>query len=114
MVPRIERTGLKITDVEILRLHYAETLRIWRERFMAHRDEVKRIYDERFCLMWEYYLAASEVSFRYWDLMNFQIQVTRNQNALPLTRNYMWEAEEKLRAADEQAEKRAALKIAGE
>jgi cyclopropane-fatty-acyl-phospholipid synthase len=114
VVPAIERTDLKITDVEILRLHYAETLRNWRERFMAHRDEVKQIYDERFCRMWEYYLAASEVSFRYWDLMNFQIQVTRDQNALPLTRNYMWEAEEKLRAVDEQAEKRAAFKIAGE
>ena len=72
------------------------------------------LYDERFCRMWEFYLAGSEISFRYWDLMNFQIQIARDQQALPLTRDYMWEAEERLRAADRRFEERAALKIAGE
>jgi cyclopropane-fatty-acyl-phospholipid synthase len=114
VVPVIERLDLKITDVEILRLHYAKTLRIWRERFLAHRDEVAAIYDERFCRMWEFYLASSEISFRYWNLMNFQIQIARDQQALPLTRDYMWEAEERLRAADRRFEERAAFKIAGE
>lgn len=114
VVPVIERSTLKITDVEILRLHYAETLRIWRERFLAHRDEVKAIYDERFCLMWEYYLAGSEISFRYWDMMNFQIQITRDQHALPLTRDYMFEAEARLREADRDFAAREGLKIAGE
>jgi cyclopropane-fatty-acyl-phospholipid synthase len=114
VVPAIERTGLLISDIEILRLHYAETLRRWRDRFLAHRDEVKALYDERFCRMWEFYLAASETSFRYQGMMNFQIQITRNQQALPLTRNYMWETEEALRAADLRAAGRPSLKIAGE
>ncbi|CAN5533505.1 cyclopropane-fatty-acyl-phospholipid synthase family protein [soil metagenome] len=98
VVPQLEKYGLYLTDVEILRLHYAETLRHWRERFLARRDEAKRIYDERFCRMWEFYLAASETAFRYSALNNFQIQFTRSQHALPITRNYMIEAEDRLRA----------------
>ena len=114
VIPSIEKAGLKITDMEILRMHYARTLRIWRERFLAQRDRVKELYDERFCRMWEYYLAGSEVSFRYWDLMNFQIQLTRHQHALPLTRDYMFEAEKALRIKDQRIEERQSLKIAGE
>jgi cyclopropane-fatty-acyl-phospholipid synthase len=114
VVPRIERTGMKITDIEILRLHYAKTLKAWRERFLAHREQVAAIYDERFCRMWEFYLAASETSFRYQDMMNFQIQIAKHQEALPLTRNYMWEAEEALRAADLRATPRTPMKLAGE
>jgi cyclopropane-fatty-acyl-phospholipid synthase len=114
VIPAIEKSGLKITDIEILRTHYARTLRDWRERFLAHRDEVKAIYDERFCRMWEYYLAGAEISFRYWDLMNFQIQFTRHQHALPITRDYMFEAEKALRTKDRRIEERASLKIAGE
>ena len=114
VVPVIERAGLKITDIEILRLHYAKTLRAWRERFLAHRDEVKALYDERFCRMWEFYLAGSETAFRYQDMMNFQIQFTRHQEALPLTRNYMFEAEEALRTADAAWTDRTPLKLAGE
>ena len=113
VVPAIEKNDLIITDMEILRLHYAETLKEWRRRFMERRDEVKAIYDERFCLMWEFYLASSEVSFRYWGLMNFQIQMTKELQALPLTRDYMFEAESKLRAADEAAAQ-APLREAGE
>ena len=58
VLPAIERAGLYVTDIEILRLHYADTLRAWRERFMARRDEVAKMYDERFCRMWEFYLAG--------------------------------------------------------
>jgi cyclopropane-fatty-acyl-phospholipid synthase len=114
VVPQIEKTGLKITDIEILRLHYAKTLRAWRERFLAHREQVAALYDERFCRMWEFYLASSETAFQYQDMMNFQIQITRHQEALPFTRNYMWEAEEALRDVDRKATPRTPLKLAGE
>jgi cyclopropane-fatty-acyl-phospholipid synthase len=75
--------------VEVLRLHYAETLRIWRKRFLAHRDEAQALYDDRFCRMWEYYLSAAEVAFRCEDLVVFQIQLARSNQALPTTRDYM-------------------------
>ncbi|MDQ0315612.1 SAM-dependent methyltransferase [Amorphus orientalis] len=100
VIPVIESAGLKITDIEILRLHYADTLRAWRERFMARREEAKALYDERFCRMWEFYLAGSETAFRYQDMMVFQIQITKDQEALPLTRNYMVETENRLRGID--------------
>jgi cyclopropane-fatty-acyl-phospholipid synthase len=100
VVPQIEGAGLYITDIEILRLHYAETLREWAHRFADHRDRAKDIYDERFCRMWEFYLAASECAFRFGGMNNFQIQFCRNQHALPLTRNYMIKEEERLRAID--------------
>ncbi len=114
VVPHVERSGLKISDVEILRLHYAETLRAWRERFLAHREQVAVLYDERFCRVWEFYLASSEAAFRAGMLMNFQMQIARTQDALPLTRNYMNDAEEALREAERRASDRRPLKLAGE
>jgi cyclopropane-fatty-acyl-phospholipid synthase len=92
-VAAIEREGLWITDVEILRLHYADTLREWRRRFGENRAEIARLYDERFCRMWEFYLAGCEVAFRRLDQMVFQIQLAKRQDAVPLTRDYMldWE-----------------------
>ncbi len=92
----IERTGLWVTDIEALRLHYAHTLRHWRERFTANRERAKALYDERFCRMWEFYLAGCEVSFRYMRQFVFQIQITKQQDAVPLTRDYMIEAEHSL------------------
>ncbi len=89
----VEPTGLMMSDVEILRLHYAKTLREWRHRFMARRDEALKIYDERFCRMWEFYLAGSETSFRHEGMVNFQMQITRKIDALPLTRDYIHERE---------------------
>ena len=100
VIPAVEKEKLHITDMEILRLHYAKTLRAWRERFLARREEVAALYDERFCRIWEFYLAASEVAFETGLMMNFQIQLTRNQMALPLTRDYMFTNEEALRARD--------------
>ncbi len=93
VLPAIEKAGLWVTDVEILRLHYANTLREWSRRFQASRDKVKAIYDERFCRMWEFYLAGSEMAFRRQGHMNFQIQITKRVDTLPLTRDYMhdWE-----------------------
>ena len=89
----IERSGLLVTDIEILRLHYAETLRHWRERFAARRDDAKALYDERFCRMWEFYLAGSEAAFRWQNLVVFQIQLAHRQDAVPLTRRYLDEQE---------------------
>jgi cyclopropane-fatty-acyl-phospholipid synthase len=91
----IEKVGLWVTDIEILRLHYARTLRHWRNRFLANRERIKQMsgYDDRFCRMWEFYLAGCEVAFRYMNQMVFQIQIARRQDAVPLTRDYMIDAE---------------------
>ena len=97
VLPAVERAGLFVTDIEILRLHYAETLRAWRERFMARRDEAAKLYDERFCRMWEFYLAGSETSFRVDGNMVFQLQLSKRQDVVPLTRDYIAEREAELR-----------------
>jgi cyclopropane-fatty-acyl-phospholipid synthase len=93
VAPVIERAGLVLTDLEVLRLHYAETLRHWRERFLASHRHDGRIYDERFCRMWEFYLASSELAFRYGGLVVFQAQLARQFDSVPLTRDYMYERE---------------------
>ena len=89
----IERSGLVVTDVEVLRLHYAETLRHWRRRFAANRDAIAALYDERFCRMFEFYLAGSELAFRHQDHVNFQVQIARDQTAVALTRDYISDTE---------------------
>jgi len=96
ITPAIEKSGLMIGDIEILRLHYADTLKHWRERFLANRERAKAIYDERFCRMWEFYLSGSEAAFRWQDMMVFQIQLTHRNDTLPLTRGYMEKAEKAL------------------
>lgn len=96
VLPAIEKAGLMVSDIEILRLHYAETLKQWRERFLANRDRAKAIYDERFCRMWEFYLSGSEAAFRWQDLMIFQIQITRKNDVLPITRDYIAKTEKTL------------------
>ena len=98
--PAIERSGLLVCDTEILRLHYAETLKAWRERFMAHREEAAQLYDERFVRMWQFYLAAAEMSFRKQNLMNLQIQLTKRQGVVPMTRDYIAREEARLRAME--------------
>lgn len=104
----VEPLGLMVTDVEVLRLHYAETLRQWSERFQEHREEAVRIFDERFCRMWELYLMMCEMSFRHQGLAVFQIQLTKNLEALPLTRDYMYEWEERQAERERQKSSRAA------
>ena len=108
----IERAGLLVCEIEILRLHYAETLRAWRERFAVRREEAVQLYDERFARMWEFYLAASEMSFRKQNMMNFQIQLAKRQGVVPMTRDYVTHEEAKLRATERG--KRPRLQIAGE
>jgi cyclopropane-fatty-acyl-phospholipid synthase len=93
VLPVVEQSKLLITDVEILRLHYAETLRLWRQRFEHNRDRVRALYDERFCRMWEMYLVGCEIAFRRQDHMVFQMQLAKAVDTVPLTRDYMldWE-----------------------
>jgi cyclopropane-fatty-acyl-phospholipid synthase len=112
VLPAIERAGLLICDIEMLRLHYAKTLKAWRERFMARREEAVQLYDERFARMWEFYLAASEMSFRKQNLMNFQIQLTKRQGVVPMTRDYIVHEEARLRARERGSQPQ--LKMAGE
>ncbi len=112
VLPAIERAGLLVCDIEVLRLHYAETLKAWRERFMARRDEAVQLYDERFARMWEFYLAISEMAFRKQNLMNVQIQLTKRQGVVPMTRDYIPREETRLRARERGS--RPALRMAGE
>jgi cyclopropane-fatty-acyl-phospholipid synthase len=112
VIPAIERAGLLVCDIEILRLHYAETLKAWRARFMARREEAVQLYDECFARMWEFYLASSEMSFRKQNLMNFQIQLTKRQGVVPMTRDYITHEEAKLSGVERG--KRPRLQIAGE
>ena len=99
----VEKAGLWVTDIEILRLHYAETLRHWRDRFQAQRGKAKELYDEEFCRMWEFYLVGCEVGFRRRPQMVFQLQVTKRQDAVPLTRDYISEWEHGVLAEESQA-----------
>jgi cyclopropane-fatty-acyl-phospholipid synthase len=112
VMPAIERAGLLVCDTEILRLHYAETLKAWRQRFMARREEAVQLYDEHFARMWEFYLACSEMSFRKQNMMNFQIQLTKRQGVVPMTRDYIPRDEAKLRGIERG--QRPRLQIAGE
>jgi len=112
VVPAIERAGLIVTDIEVLQLHYAETLKAWRERFLAHRDEVVRLYDQRFVRMWEFYLASSEMAFREGDMVVFQIQLTKRKGVAPATRDYIVREEARLRTLE--ANLAPPLRLAGE
>ncbi|MBL6078974.1 class I SAM-dependent methyltransferase [Belnapia sp. T18] len=93
VLPTVERSGLWVTDIEILRLHYAETIRHWRRRFAANRDAILSLHDERFCRMFEFYLAGAELAFRRSDHMNWQLQLSPSVGAVPLTRDYIADSE---------------------
>ena len=112
VLPAIERARLVVTDVEILQLHYAETLKAWRARFLAHREEAERLYDERFVRMWEFYLASSEMAFRESDMVVFQIQMAKRKGVVPQTRDYIGQEEARLRAIESGYS--APLRLAGE
>ncbi|MDJ1006804.1 MAG: cyclopropane-fatty-acyl-phospholipid synthase family protein [Paracoccaceae bacterium] len=93
----VEKEDLYPCDVEVWRLHYAETLKAWHDRFMARRDEAVALYDERFCRMWRYYLIASELTFRLNRQCVFQFQLAHHQEAVPLTRDYLYPADREAR-----------------
>jgi len=114
VMPAIERSGLIATDIEVLRLHYATTLRHWRERFLAHWDEAKALQGERFCRMWEFYLAGSETAFRYQNLVVFQIQLTRKVEVLPIVRDYMHSGEVALIERERALHLAQSARLAGE
>jgi cyclopropane-fatty-acyl-phospholipid synthase len=97
MMAAVEKSGLIASDVEVLRLHYADTLKAWRERFMARRDEAVARMGEDFCRMWEFYLAGSEAGFRFQGLVVFQLQLVKDVGVLPITRDYMADTEADLR-----------------
>src|SRR5437763_7387423 len=112
VVPVAEQKRLWITDIEILRLHYAETLRAWRARFEQNRERIKALYDERFCRMWETYLVGAELSFRNQGMLVFQMQMARAIDTVPLTRDYMFDWERAHGPASESKAGRAADRAA--
>jgi cyclopropane-fatty-acyl-phospholipid synthase len=93
LAPAIERAGLIIADIECLRIHYANTLRAWRERFDANRADIRQLYDDRFCRMWEFYLAGSEASFRVGASLVMQFQLAKRLDAVPIKRDYLYPGE---------------------
>lgn len=109
IIPAITKAGLLVADVEVLRLHYADTLRAWRERFLFNRAKVEALYDARFVRMWEFYLACCEASFRCGDDVVYQIQISKQVDTLPVTRRYIAEREARLRERE-----RAVLRLAAE
>ena len=108
VVPVVERARLWIADIEILRLHYAQTLRQWRRRFEQNRDRIRALYDERFCRMWETYLVGAELAFRHAGHLVFQMQLAKSIDAVPLTRDYMFDWERAHAAPEADAAGRAA------
>jgi cyclopropane-fatty-acyl-phospholipid synthase len=97
VMPAIEKAGLLVSDIEILPMHYAYTLRRWRERFIANREKAAALYDERFVRMWEFYLAGSEMAFTHENFFIFQMQIVKNRTAVPDNRDYIYEREAELR-----------------
>lgn len=89
-IAAVEHENLYATDVEVWRLHYADTLRLWSQRFMANQDKVRALYDDKFCRMWRYYLVAAELTFRLKHQVVFQFQIAHRQDVVPLTRDYLY------------------------
>jgi cyclopropane-fatty-acyl-phospholipid synthase len=104
LVSEAERNRLIVTDVEALRYHYAHTLEEWYRRTVAAREEIVALYDERFFRMWQFYLAGAEAAFRHGGLVNWQLQYVRRRDAIPMTRDYMYEEERRLRTQEEPPE----------
>ncbi len=103
-----ERQHLWVSDVEVLRVHYADTLVEWNKRFQKNRERIAELYDERFCRMWEFYLLSAETMFRTGAQMVFQMQLSRTREATELTRDYIFETEEQYRKQEKKAQKAAA------
>jgi len=100
ILPAVEQANLLIKDIEILPLHYAQTCKLWRERFLANRDKVLELYDERFIRMWEMYLAASEASFRHDRVHVFHIILAKHQDRVPIRRGWLDAELDRLRSAE--------------
>ncbi|MEM8788604.1 MAG: cyclopropane-fatty-acyl-phospholipid synthase family protein [Pseudomonadota bacterium] len=100
VLPAVERAGLLVKDVEILPLHYAETCRLWRERFLANRAAVLELFDERFLRMWEIYLAAAEAGFRHDRIFIFHLILARHQDRVPIRRGWLEPEKDRLKARE--------------
>jgi cyclopropane-fatty-acyl-phospholipid synthase len=100
LVSEAEKNRLIVSDVEAMRYHYAHTLEEWYNRTMIHQEEITALYDERFFRMWQFYLAGAEAAFRHGGLVNWQLQYVKRRDAIPMTRDFMFEEEERLRAND--------------
>ena len=90
IVPSIEKSGLIISDVEVLRMHYSHTLRNWKERFLGKKEEVLSMFDEKFFRMWEFYLTGCEMAFKWGDQVVFQLQLAKDNSSVPNTRDYIY------------------------
>ncbi len=97
---RAQKVRVWVGDVEVLRVHYADTLVEWNKRFQENREKIAGIYDERFCRMWEFYLICAEAVFRTGAGMVFQMQLSRTRDAAPLSRDYMFDNERNYFEAD--------------
>ena len=86
----IENSGLVISDIEVLRMHYSHTLRHWRERFVGKKDRILEMFDEKFFRMWEFYLSSCEMTFKWGDHVVFQFQLTKKLTSVPTTRDYIY------------------------
>jgi len=86
----IEKSGLIVTDIEVLRMHYSHTLRHWKERFLANKSKVIEMFDEKFFRMWEFYLTSCEVAFKWGDQVVYQFQLTKDYRSIPTTRDYIY------------------------
>ncbi|MCO5731093.1 cyclopropane-fatty-acyl-phospholipid synthase family protein [Rhizobium sp. SSA_523] len=113
VLPKIEKAGLLVADIEILPMHYALTLRAWRERFRARKAEVLQLYDERFFRMWDFYLAGSEMAFTHENFFIFQIQLKKKRDAVPHNRDYIGDKEAQFRAFEERRAPLEHIAIAG-
>ena len=87
----VEKSGLILTDLEILRMHYSHTLRHWKERFIKNKDKAIKMFDEKFFRMWEFYLTSCETAFRWGDQVVFQLQLTKSLHTAPSTRDYIYQ-----------------------
>ena len=86
----VENSGLIVSDIEVLRMHYSHTLRHWKERFLSKKDIVLDMFDEKFFRMWEFYLASCEMAFKWGDQVVFQLQLTKDNTSAPTTRDYIY------------------------
>ena len=87
----IEKAGLIVSDIEVLRLHYSHTLRHWKENCNKNKDKIIQMFDEKFFRMWEFYLAGCEMAFKWGDQVVYQFQLTKNYTSTPVTRDYIYQ-----------------------
>jgi cyclopropane-fatty-acyl-phospholipid synthase len=111
VLPIVESTGLWLTDLEILRMHYARTATCWRDRFNARRAEAERLFGERFCRMWDFFLSSGDPEFRYLSTMVFQMQLSREIDAVPFTRDYIVDRERQAAQMSRRAKDRGSARL---